>query len=125
MNTFKLESTSHHPKVILDAESGVFEISGRSLPEQVLKLYDPILEWIKEYTLIPHDKTVIKISLDYINSSSTKYLLEILKRLNSYFKEGNNVVVKWYYDEYDEDCEESGEEYADLLDLNFEVIQKD
>jgi len=124
MNTFKRQKTSHHPEVILDAESGVFEINGRSLPEQVLKLYDPILEWIEEYTLVPHEQTILKINLDYVNSSSTKYLLEILKKLNVYFNEGNKVLVKWYFDEYDEDCEESGEEYAELLDLEFELIQK-
>ena len=65
-----------------------------------------------------------KINLDYINSSSSKYLLEILKRLNDFHKKGNNVLVKWYFDEYDEDAEESGEEYQELLDLKFELIMK-
>lgn len=124
METLKIHSTSHHPEVNFDHETGVLEISGRSLPEQVLTLYQPILKWIDEYTATSHETTVFKINLDYINSSSSKYLLEILKRLNEYHKKGNNVAVKWYFDEYDEDAEESGEEYKELLDLNFELVVK-
>jgi hypothetical protein len=124
MEPLKIHSTSHHPEINFDSDSGFLEISGRSLPEQVITLYQPILQWIEEYTSTPHQKTVFKINLDYINSSSSKYLLEILKRLNEFFKKGNAVTVKWYFDEYDEDAEESGIEYEELLDLEFELIEK-
>ena len=124
MEKLEIDSTSHHPKVNFDAETGVLELSGRSLPEQVLTLYQPILKWVEEYVTSPHETTVFTIDLDYINSSSSKYLLEILKRLNDFYKKGNNVLVKWYFDEYDEDAEESGQEYEELLDLKFDLIIK-
>ncbi len=124
MNTLRIKQTSHYPQVILDEKSGVFEISGRSLPEQVTKLYSPILDWLEEYTSTSHKQTTLNISLDYVNSSSTKYLLQILKTLNEYFNKGNKVLINWYFDEYDEDFEEFGNTYAELLDLDFKVIQK-
>lgn len=124
MEKLEIHSTSHHPEVNFDAETGVLELSGRSLPEQVLTLYQPILKWVEEYTKVPRESTVFKINLDYINSSSSKYLLEILKRLNDFHKKGNDVLVKWYFDEYDEDAEESGQEYEELLDLKFDLIMK-
>ncbi len=125
MESLYIEGTNHHPEVIFNAETMVLELNGRSLPEQVLSLYQPILKWIEDY--ISTDKsslTVFKINLDYINSSSSKYLLEILKRLNDFYKRGNEITVEWHYDEYDEDQEESGEEYQELLDLNFLLIKK-
>tara|TARA_B100000809_G_scaffold218418_1_gene225013 strand:- start:162 stop:539 length:378 start_codon:yes stop_codon:yes gene_type:complete len=124
MEPLKIHKTSHHPEINFDAETGLLQISGRSLPEQVLTLYKPILKWVDEYTMSQHEETIFTINLDYINSSSSKYLLEILKKLNDYFKKGNKVFVKWYFDAFDEDAEESGEEYEELLDLNFELIQK-
>lgn len=97
MEKLEIHSTSHHPEVNFDAETGVLELSGRSLPEQVLTLYQPILKWVEDYTKVPRESTVFKINLDYINSSSSKYLLEILKRLNDFHKKGNDVLVKWYF----------------------------
>ncbi len=124
MEALNIDKTSHHPEVKFDADSGILELNGRSLPEQVLTLYQPILNWIEDYTSQSRNNTIFKINLDYINSSSSKYLLEILKRLNDFHKKGNAVTVQWFYDDYDEDSLEAGEEYEELLDLNFELIAK-
>ncbi len=124
MEALNIEKTSHHPQVRFNAESGILELTGRSLPEQVLSLYQPILKWVEQYTSTKRKETTFKINLDYINSSSSKYLLEILKRLNDFHKKGNKVTVQWFYEDYDEDSLESGEEYKELLDLNFELVPK-
>ena len=125
MESLYIQGTSHHPEVKFDFSSGILELNGRSLPEQVLTLYQPILQWIEEYTASKKEQpTTFKINLDYINSSSSKYLLEILKRLNDFHNAGNTIKVEWLYDEYDEDQEESGEEYQELLDLEFILIKK-
>jgi len=42
-----IEKTRLTPDVHLDIEKGVFKIEGRSLPEDVMIFYSPILEWIK------------------------------------------------------------------------------
>ena len=125
MESLYIQGTSHHPEVKFDSDTGILELNGRSLPEQVLTLYQPILQWIENYTSTKkQEQTILKINLDYINSSSSKYLLEILKRLNDFHKAGNPIKIEWFYDEYDEDQEESGEEYQELLDLEFILIKK-
>ena len=41
------EATDETPKVILDVESGEFEFSGKSLPEDVTQFFNPILDYDK------------------------------------------------------------------------------
>jgi hypothetical protein len=125
MDSLYIKGTNLHPEVNFNSKTGVLELRGRSLPEQVLSLYQPILKWIEDYTSTPKkENTLLNINLDYINSSSSKYLLEILKRLDDFHKRGNKIAVQWFYDEYDEDAEESGEEYKELLTLEFTLIKK-
>ena len=44
--------------------------------------------------------------------------MELLLRLNNF----KNVLVKWHYDEMDEDLLESGEEFEKLVNYSFEFI---
>ena len=60
MEALNIEKTSHHPQVGFDADSGILELTGRSLPEQVLSLYQPILKWIEEYTSTERKETIFK-----------------------------------------------------------------
>ena len=56
METIKIMGTDDTPTVILDAENDIFEISGRSLPEDVTAFYDPILIGSMNMPLIPIPK---------------------------------------------------------------------
>ena len=49
MEVIKIKGTDDTPTVILDKENGIFEISGRSLPEDVTTFYEPILSWLDDY----------------------------------------------------------------------------
>ena len=48
METLRIEQTDDCPLVILDPVDNQFEISGKSLPEDVLDFYQPVLDWLKE-----------------------------------------------------------------------------
>jgi len=98
------------------------EISGRSLPEDVAAFYEPILDWLDEYAESPNAKTVFDFKLVYFNTASSKLLLDILLKLEDLADEGNDVLVRWHYPEDDEDMEEAGEEYADIVDVPFEQV---
>ncbi len=114
--------TDDTPNVILDAENDIFEISGRSLPEDVTTFYEPILSWLDEYAETPNAKTVFTFKLVYFNTASSKLILDILMKLEDMFENSNEVLIKWYYPEDDEDMEEAGEEYADIVDVPFEQV---
>ena len=76
-----VDATKNSPKVSFDTESLHFEISGRSMPENTRKFYDPIVGWIKGFSPDSGSKIILKIDLNYLNTSSTIALLEMLKEL--------------------------------------------
>lgn len=122
METIKIQGTEDTPKVILDKDNEIMEISGRSLPEDVASFYDPILNWLDEYAEAPNGKTVFNFKLVYFNTASSKLLLDILMKLEEIHEADNDVLIKWHYPEDDEDMEEAGEEYADIVDVPFEQV---
>ncbi|MFP4046398.1 MAG: DUF1987 domain-containing protein [Bacteroidota bacterium] len=122
MEVIKIKGTDDTPNVILDKDNEIFEISGRSLPEDVTTFYEPILNWLDEYAENPNSKTVFSFKLVYFNTASSKLLLDILMKLEELHENGNDVLIKWYYPEDDEDMEEAGEEYADIVDIPFEQV---
>ena len=122
METIKISGTEDTPNVILDAENDYLELSGRSLPEDVTSFYDPLLNWLEEYAENPNEKTIFNFKLDYFNTASSKAILDILIKLEEMFEAGKDVLIKLHYPDDDEDMEEAGEEYADIVDLPFEKI---
>jgi hypothetical protein len=122
METIKIQGTEDTPKVILDKEKEVMEISGRSLPEDVASFYESVLTWLDEYAQNPNPKTIFNFKLVYFNTASSKLLLDILMKLEEIHEAGNNVIIRWHYPEDDEDMQEAGEEYADIVDVPFEQV---
>lgn len=122
METIKIMGTDDTPTVILDADNDIFEISGRSLPEDVTAFYEPILNWLDDYANSPIEKTVFTFKLVYFNTASSKLLLDILMKLEQMHEDGKEVLIRWFYPEDDEDMQEAGEEYADIVDIPFEQV---
>ncbi len=122
MEPIKIAGTEDTPTVTLDKDKEILEISGRSLPEDVATFYDPILNWLDEYAQDPLEKTVFNFKLVYFNTASSKLLLDILMKLEELYESGKDVTVVWHYPEDDEDMQEAGEEYADIVDVPFQQI---
>jgi hypothetical protein len=122
METIKIQGTEDTPKIILDAENEILEISGRSLPEDVSSFYEPVINWLNEYAEKPNKKTILNFKLTYFNTASSKLLLDILMKLEEMHEKGHEVLIRWHYPEDDEDMEEAGEEYADIVDVPFEQV---
>lgn len=121
MEKLQIEGSWKSPHIILDP-SGNFEIWGRSLPENVIDIYTPVLAWLDAYAKQPAPQTNIEIKLEYFNTSSSKLLYEIFKRFESIKKAGNNFNVKWYFESDDPDLEEEGKMFAELVDLPIEMV---
>ena len=122
METIKIQGTDDTPGVILDPTEKLFQISGRSLPEDVTAFFDPLLEWLDEYAEDNKDKIEFEFKLTYFNTASSKLLLDVLLKLEEMHEEGIDILVKWYFPDDDEDMEEAGEEYADIVEVPFEQI---
>jgi hypothetical protein len=123
MKKLSIEGSSKTPSVVFDAEQGQLEIKGRSIPENSIEFYKPLTEWLDEYAQSPAASTSVKIQLEYFNTSSSKCILDVFKKLESICKNNNEVIINWYYEEDDEDMLEAGEDYESILKIPFKMIE--
>lgn len=120
-----IKGTSKTPTVKLNREEGTLFFSGRSIPENTFDFYAPINDWIDDYCESPSKLTVISIRLEYFNTSSSKCLLDVFKKLENIQTEELQVLVNWYFETEDEDMQEAGEDYRAIVSLPFEIIEVD
>jgi tetratricopeptide (TPR) repeat protein len=118
----KILKTKNTPEVILNPE-GKIEIKGRSIPEDAVKFYNPIEDWVSEYIINPADITYIDINLECINGASTKYLIHIIQKITYVTLKHKKFVVNWYYKTGDEDILEIGKSFSSDLDIRINFIQ--
>lgn len=123
MGKIAIEGTSKTPTVLFDSDEGVMELKGRSIPENSIEFYKPIVESLDEYANGPKSATKVEIQLEYFNTSSSKCILDLFKKLESIHKAGNDVSINWYYEEDDEDMLEAGEDYQAIIKVPFTMIE--
>jgi len=124
MNALVIEGTPKTPRVEFNADSGALELSGKSIPENSVEFYQPIYNWLDQYKDQPSKTTSIKVQLEYFNTSSSKCLLDIFKKLEVVQKSGKSeVTVIWMYEEEDEDMMEAGEDYQSIVKIPFQLTR--
>lgn len=122
MEAKRLAGTDDCPEVILDKGTSEFKFLGKSLPEDVKEFYAPIHQWIEGYVEDPNEETIVEFNMEYFNSASSKQILDILELFAVIAENGKKITVKWHFMEDDEDMEDAGESYADIVDMPFELI---
>ena len=122
MEAIRLTGTDESPEVVLDKEANEFKFEGKSLPEDVREFYNPIHQWIDDYAKDPNDNTVVEFNLEYFNSASSKQILDVLERFAVLAENNKSISIKWYFAEDDEDMEDAGDSYADIVNVPFELI---
>lgn len=114
-----LTGTVKTPKIVLDIEKEVFEFSGKSVPEDAAKFYEPVLAWIDAFVQDqPLQKSIVTFRLGYFNTTTSKIILGIVQKLAKIKKD---VIIKWYYAEEDEEMQEYGEVLEEITRLKFEM----
>lgn len=122
MENINIEKTKKTPFVSFNYITGRMIINGVSIPENSAGFYEPLLDWMRAYVQNPAEHTVVDVTLNYYNTSSSKWLLDIFSILNTmYKKEDKQVLVNWYYS--DEDIFDTGEDYKTILELPFHLIE--
>lgn len=115
--------SSKNPTINFDLMKGVLEIKGRSVPENSIEFYRPLLDNIEKYKLSSQPSTIVDIQLEYFNTSSSKCILDVFKKLEDLYKAGSAVVVNWKYEEEDNDMLEAGEDYQAMINIPFKMIE--
>lgn len=118
-----MDGTPKTPHVHFDPESGLLELKGRSIPENSIDFYKPLIDWLDQYSRSPRTKTALHVQLEYFNTSSSKCILDLFKKLEGVRATGNEVTVLWHYEADDEDMLEAGEDYAGIINIPFKTIQ--
>ncbi len=122
MSPLVIESGAETPEIILDKKTNTFLFKGKSLPENPVFFYKPVLNWLDEYQNDPNPETRVNFMMVYFNTSSSKIILDILKKLEMIQKSGHEVSIEWRFREDDEDMLEAGEIYAERVGIPFNLI---
>jgi hypothetical protein len=117
-----IKGTEDTPEVVLDRENAKFEISGRSLPENVNIFFEPVFKWITEYFNDPLKETVFSINLEYYNSSTAKKIVELLFIIESHFDKGCLIKLIWLYKRNDFTMQRKGEDLLGIFKIPNEII---
>jgi hypothetical protein len=126
MEKVNISPTSNTPKVIFDPVNNIFEISGESRPFDVPSFYQPLLTWLDEFgqelSKIKSNAGSFdfKFNLEYFNSLSAKYILDLCKKLSKIYSDGHKIKVMWQYETGDDYMFESGQEMSKISKLPFD-----
>ncbi len=123
LEPISIEGTAKTPSVKFDADKGIMEIKGRSIPENSIEFYKPLVDWLEQYAEKPLNQTVVNVQLEYFNTSSSKCILDVFKKLEAIHKANNQITINWYYEEDDEDMLEAGEDYESIIRVPFKMIE--
>lgn len=122
METLEIQKTTNTPYVHLDASTGKMEIKGRSVPENPLEFYSSLNEWLERFSAQAAERILtMDVSLEYFNTSSSKCLLDIFKKMAAIQEMGAAVEINWWCEEFDDDMIEAGKDYQDLLNVRFNI----
>jgi hypothetical protein len=134
MQRLYLKQTTLTPEIIFSPDENIFTICGRSSPEDVRAMYYPVIEWVKVFVndILEKEGKIyssenplsLKIDLEYFNSSSAKFLFDILSELKKVIAFKVPVIVEWIYDIEDLDQKEAGSDFASLVEMEFVFVPK-
>ncbi len=114
------EELKNCPGIAYYPDTNKLELIGRSIPENPELIFHRLEEWLTLH-FEKNNGLDVNIQLEYINSGSSKYLYEILKRLTGYGRSGKLVKIKWLYEEDDEGMLELGEHYRNTAGIPLEI----
>lgn len=124
MEKIEVEATPKTPYLLLDPKAKTVIIKGRSIPENSVQFYTPVLnaldQWIAEKT---KDKIKVSVKLEYFNTSSSKCILDIFKKLHELHKNGTPIDITWMYEKDDEDMMEAGQDYQTIVGMSFKMVE--
>jgi len=125
MKKVNISPTSNTPKVIFDPSNNIFEITGESRPFDVPSFYQPLLTWLDDFNKELSEMKArgelmnFKFNLEYFNSLSAKYILDLCKKISKIYSDGHQISVVWQYESGDDYMYESGQEMSRISKMPF------
>lgn len=124
MQSINEKATYSTPNLIFKPKEGKIELSGRSMLENSWKWYDVLIDYLKEYVENPAQQTTVSIDLEYFDTRTSKYLMNMLKKLSTINKEAGSIFINWFYNPEDTDMFDMIGDYQELICININKIEK-
>ncbi len=125
MEKIKIRETSKTPSVSFDPEHGLFELRGKSIPENSNGFYTPLLQYVEKYGTRPAERTVLSVKFEFFNTSSSNRIHALFKRFERISLAEGDVLIRWYCEKGDESMRDAGRDFKAILQVPFEIIEVD
>lgn len=122
MGDYFIKKTLNTPEIHIVGSEGTVRIEGRAIPEYPGDFFEKVIWELNEYYYHPQLITKINIKLEYVNSGSSKYLLEIFRIIKRNYDMGHDCIINWYYEEDDESIQELGTHYQNTIKVPFRLL---
>ncbi|WP_109833079.1 DUF1987 domain-containing protein [Reichenbachiella versicolor] len=120
MEGFFIRATKITPSIYFNPEKGLLDIRGKSSPENPVAFYKHLNESLDKFGTTEHKRLVVNCAYEYFNTSSSKCIYIIFKKVHDlHVENGKEVVVNWYFEEEDEDMQEAGEDLSSFFNFEF------
>ncbi|MBL4655347.1 MAG: DUF1987 domain-containing protein [Bacteroidia bacterium] len=117
MQDINIAGTDDTPEIVLDKDNHTLTFTGRSLPEDAVAFYKPIVDWLESYRGNPFPSRVTFVfKLMYFNTASSKLFLDFICQIDEIHGDGHDTKIHWHFKDGDEDMEEVGEEFEEVLE---------
>ncbi len=121
MDVLNIIPSNTSPNVVFNP-NGNLSLSGISTPENVEKFYSPIFLWVDSYLKTNPSSTVLRIQIEYLNTSSTRILIQLIRKLVEASSYKNSFTVEWVHEAGDEDIEALGKDIELVCSCKFSFI---
>lgn len=114
----------YYPSIYLDYRTGMLEIAGESYMEDTYRFYSPVIEWLINY--VKEQKPIIfNFKLNYFNTSTSRFILDILDILKNYKSNGGDVKIYWHYRQDDPDMVDEVKDFEEEsgVEIKLEIIR--
>lgn len=123
MEKLYIKPTYKTPEISFNPESGIIEIKGRSIIEEVEDFYKPLFDALNEYFITPQKLTTFNIRLDYLDTHTSKMFIDLFKILERCYSEGKEIVTNWYYEEGDDDIKSFINDFTSIFKVPVNVVK--
>lgn len=121
MEKLVFNQTEDTPHVIFDVNVGEYIIEGRSLPEDAVSFFQPLIIWLKKFDNSPTNEMIFHFKLDYYNTASAKQITKLMLVLQE-LSETKNIKIKWHFFIDDSDIRSSGARFMKLIKTDIELV---
>jgi len=126
MKRFVIAPTRHTPEISFDILKEELMFRGFSVPENAFDFFQPLCTWFEDNRIaieenVKHLK--INIDLEYLNSSSLKFIVSFVKHC-VVTTGGDNVQIMWHFDSDDEDSIEKGRDLSSVIELPVTLVER-